>query len=112
MGLLNINDLERGMELAEDVSNPWGMVLLKAGTIIDEKKLKAFKAWGVTEASIKGEDQDDLDDPALAVIDEQTQERIEQELSYIFQKTDMGNPIVAEIYRLIKKRRLKSKIGE
>jgi len=46
MGLLNINDLERGMELAEDVSNPWGMVLLKAGTIIDEKKLKAFKAWG------------------------------------------------------------------
>lgn len=112
MGLLNINDLEIGMELAEQVSNFGGMVLLKAGANITETHLKAFKAWGITEANIKGVDQEDLDDPALAVIDEQTQERIEKELSYIFQKTDAENPIVEEIYRLVKKRRLKSKINE
>ena len=39
-------------------------------------------------------------------------DQIEKDLSYIFQKNDREDTIIAEIYRLVKKRRLRSRIGE
>ena len=106
MGTLNINEIEIGMELAEDVTNFNGIVLLKAGAIITEKHLMALKAWGITEANIEGVDESNFDEPALSAVDAETNAMIDQELAYIFQKNDMEDPVIAEIYRLMKKRRI------
>lgn len=104
MGTLNIDDIEIGMELAEDVTNFNGTILLKAGAIITEKYLMAFKVWGITEANIEGVEESNFDE--LFAVDAETNAMMDQELAYIFQKNDMEDSIIAEIYRLVKKRRI------
>lgn len=104
MGTLNINDIEIGMELAEDVTNFNGTILLKVGAIITEKHLMAFKVWGITEANIEGVEESKFDE--LFAVDAETNAMMDQELAYIFQKNDMEDPVIAEIYRLVKKRRI------
>lgn len=94
------------MELAADVLNPQGRSLLKAGSVLGEKHLMAFKAWGVTEADIKGSESGDSYNREIALVSETTLRQLEEELSFIFQKCDMENSIVAEIYRLVRKRSL------
>lgn len=106
MGLLDINDIGTGMELAEDVTNFNETILLKAGAIITEKHLMALRAWGITEVTIKGVDKSNLDEPALSAVDAETNARIDEELAYIFQKNNMGDPVIAEICRVVKKRRI------
>lgn len=106
MGILNIDDIEIGMELAEDVTNFNGTILLKVGTIITEKYLMAFKVWGITEANIEGVEESNFDEPDLSAVDAETNAMMDQELAYIFQKNDMEDPVIAEIYRLVKKRRI------
>lgn len=104
MGVLNINDIKEGMELAEDVVNLNGAILLKAGCTITEKHIQALKAWGIAEANISGVEKDNLGEPSLEAVDPEEIARIDQDLKYLFQKTDLENPIVAEIYRLVRKR--------
>ena len=104
MGVLNINDIGEGMELAEDIVNFNGRMLLKAGFIITERHLQALRAWGIAEANIQGVEEDSLDEGSLAAVDPEVIARIDQDLTYLFQKTDLENPIVAEIYRLVRKK--------
>jgi len=106
MGTLNINDIQIGMELAENVTNFNGTILLKAGAIITEKHLMALKAWGIREAKIEGIEESNMDEPALSAVDAEANAMIDHELAYIFQKNDMQNPVIAEIHRLVKKRKI------
>ena len=112
MGTLNINDLRIGMELAEDVTNFEGRILLKAGAILNEKHLIALNAWGITEAEIAGIDGNRLDEPAINTLDEETSAKIDHRLSYIFQKNNTKDPVIAEIYRLVKNRSIRRLIHE
>jgi len=64
----------------------------------------ALRAWGIAEANIQGVEEDSLDEPSLEAVDPEAIARIDQDLTYLFQKTDLENPIVAEIYRLVRKR--------
>lgn len=104
MGILNINDIKEGMELAEDIVNLNGMVVLKAGSIITERYIQALMAWGIAEANIRGVEKEGLGEPSLEAVDPEVIARIDKDLTYLFQKTDLENPIVAEIYRLVRKR--------
>jgi hypothetical protein len=107
MGELNINDIKEGMELAEDIVNFDGTILLKAGSIITERHLEALRMWGVTEGNIKGVERDSVNKSLLLSVDPEVVARIDQDLSDLFQKTDLNNPIISEIYRLVKERKLK-----
>jgi hypothetical protein len=104
MGVLNINDIGEGMELAEDIVNLNGRILLKAGFIITERHIQALRAWGIAEANIRGVERDNLDEPSLEAVDPEEIARIDQDLTYLFRKMDLENPIVAELYRLVRKR--------
>ena len=104
MVVLNINDIGEGMELAEDIFNLNGRILLKAGFIITQRHIQALRAWGIAEANIRGVERDNLDEPSLAAVDPEEIARIDQDLTYFFRKTDLENPIVAEIYRLVRRR--------
>ena len=104
MGVLNINDIGEGMELAEDIVNLNGRILFKAGCTITERHIQALRAWGIAEANIRGVERDNSDEPSLAAVDPEEIARIDQDLTYLFRKTDLENPIVAELYRLVRKR--------
>lgn len=112
MGTLNINNIRIGMELAEDLTNFEGRILLKAGAILNEKHLITLNTWGITEAEIVEVDENQLDEPALDALDEEISARIDHELSYLFQKNNMKDLVIAEIYRLVKNRRIRHLIHE
>lgn len=104
MAVLKTAQVAVGMELAEAVTNIRGAILFKAGTVLTRKHIKALKAWGITELDV----QDDNTAPAgpEQVQDSQTIEvltpntEIEEEVCFIFQKTDMEDPVIKEMCRL------------
>ncbi len=108
MGILNINDIQAGMVLEECVVNFQGTTLIDAGIALTEKHLMALKAWGVTEAKIVGISPTSLEEKGPDLIDEETKGLIERELANLFQKTNMEDPLIVEIYRLVKKRKIHS----
>ncbi|MGE4293941.1 MAG: HDOD domain-containing protein [Desulfovibrio sp.] len=58
MKAMNADDLAPGMILAADVHGPDGRVLLAADTLLEERHLRIFQAWGITEVRIQGNGND------------------------------------------------------
>mgnify|MGYP001036742730 CR=1 FL=1 len=56
--LLATKELKPGMVLGEDVKNFQGVLLLKNGTFLDEKKIKLLKTWGVDLVSVISQEND------------------------------------------------------
>ena len=63
-------------------------------------------------AEIVEVDENQLDEPALDALDEEISARIDHELSYLFQKNNIKDLVIAEIYRLVKNRRIRRLIHE
>lgn len=53
--LINVSEIERGMELTEPVKNRNGQVLLNSGVILEEKHKLILKTWGIKKVSVKSE---------------------------------------------------------
>lgn len=106
MGEVNINNLQEGMKLGADVVNFNGTVLLKAGAVITRRHLDAFQMWGITAADIIGVEDGEMMENVLETVDPRTAARIDTELAARFQKTNPDDPIIAELYRIVKLRRL------
>jgi len=58
MPMLNLDALEPGMVLAEDLTTPDGRMLLPKGAVLSEAHLRTCRVWGIPEAAIQGEDED------------------------------------------------------
>ncbi len=67
MQRVRIEQVAPGMQTTQDVSDPQGRVLLKAYTVLDERKLQALKAWGVDEIAIAADVQVPNDAPSSKV---------------------------------------------
>ncbi|ACS78563.1 HDOD domain-containing protein [Maridesulfovibrio salexigens] len=70
-----VGDLKVGMRLLEDVNGANGRFLLAADTVLEEKHLRIFNIWGVSEVEVlsgskTGEDNDEPDPRLLAIADE------------------------------------------
>ena len=59
MPKLNIDDIEPGMVLAEDLTTAEGRMLLPRGAVITEAHLRTCRVWGIAQAVIQGEEEDD-----------------------------------------------------
>ena len=68
MGLMYIDDIRPGMKLSQDIRDQNGRFLLGKGLTIQDKHLRIFKIWGVSQVSIQGageqEDNEGRDEPA------------------------------------------------
>ncbi len=106
MGILNINDLKEGMTLAADVKNKHGNIMIKQGMCLSEKHIMLLKAWGVPEAEVEGVDRNELDRQEMKTVSPEVIEAIEKELNEFFPPMD-GNEIMSEIYRIVKKLKVK-----
>jgi len=106
MGILNLNDLKEAMVLAADIKNKHGNILIKEGSTLTAKHILLMKAWGVTEAEVVGFDKDQVEKEEMHALSPEIIEAIEKELRAVFPPFD-NNPVMAEIYRIARKLRLR-----
>jgi hypothetical protein len=106
MGLLNTHDLKAGMVIAQDVTNQHGNVLLGKGSELSEKHIGILKAWGVTEIDVEGVDRAQVELEEVQGLPTEVVASIEEELQKLF--PDFGDdPLMQEIYRVVKKFKMK-----
>ena len=106
MGIVQVDDIEEGMTLAADVCTFNGSVMMKAGIVLTEKHIQGLRMWGVQSVNVEGVQQADIDAALLGDIDPSLDAAVRMELDILFQKTDMSNPVIQEIYRLVKMERI------
>jgi len=91
--------------LAQSAVNKHGAIILGEGNVLTEKYINSFKTWGVTEADIKDIDSDQLVKEEMEALPNDIVESIERELDELFPSpaTRGANPLMEEIYRIVKK---------
>jgi len=55
MPILNLDDIQPGMMLAEAVRNHQDQLLLEAGRQITAKSIRVFKSWGIRRVAVRSE---------------------------------------------------------
>lgn len=111
MGVLHINDLKEGMVLAEDVKNRHGDVLLPEGRPLTAKDILILKTWGITEADVEGIDRDKVEKSEMESLPPSVIASIEKEVSELFPEVN-NNPVMQEIYRIVRKSKLKQALSQ
>lgn len=61
MAMINIDDLEPGMMLAEDLRSPQGRLILGAGELLTQAHIRTCKAWGVLAADIANVSREEVE---------------------------------------------------
>ena len=85
MTTIKLKHIELGAILSDDAKDVNGRMLLSAGSEIQEKHLKIFKTWGVTEVSIVGDDHLEGDiEIDLFNVEPELLEQIEQDIANLF----------------------------
>lgn len=100
MGKVAVDNLEAGMVLANDVHDRSGRMLLGAGAELTQKHLMIFRTWGVLEADIAGQGDDDGAEPIPADVDPLELAAAEQALLPLFRHTNTSHPVIMELIRL------------
>lgn len=100
MGLVHIDSVVPGMTLASDLKTPEGRFLLPKGAVLKENIIKTCKAWGVRQAEIVGQDQEQLNEDRLARIDPEHLEKSWLLLSPLLRCADADHPAMGEIIRI------------
>jgi hypothetical protein len=55
MPILNLDEIQPGMTLAEAVRNHQDQLLLEAGRQITAKSIRVFKSWGIRRVAVRSE---------------------------------------------------------
>jgi len=97
VGLTQIDNLEVGMTLANDVHDRAGRLLLGAGVELSRKHLVVLRTWGVMEVDIVGGPDDDQGSHLPAEI---TQDQLDSAMAPLFSKSDTHHPVMRELFRL------------
>ena len=88
------------MSLADDVLNNSGRLLIAAPTTLDEKKIRILKSWGVSEVSIRKEDET----PSKTSIDNDLHGKTTIYIMNQFQCNDPDHKAVVEFKKLLMER--------
>jgi hypothetical protein len=71
MPIVNIEDIQPGMLLAEAVRNHQDQLLLDSGRRITEKSIRVFKSWGIRRIHVKPGSPLDASDEGAASTDQE-----------------------------------------
>ena len=101
-----LEHLASGMQLEKPVRNAGGVLLLQAGERLTAKHLEIFAAWGIREAEIVPEAGAEAAPGGApeAPLSEAEAARIAAEAAKRFRRTNLQEPVMAELHRLVKKR--------
>jgi len=100
MGVINLEDLQPGMVLAEDARHLNGRILLNSGTELTEKHIHIFKSWGLMEASIEGITKEEINAKSIEHISPEILKEAEEEIRRRFCHTELTHPFVADLFQL------------
>jgi len=101
MPKLTIDILEPGMILAEDLKTSEGRMLLPRGAMISETHIRTCRVWGIVEASIQGDEEDESDEPTtLEELDPQVLDACKILASQRFVLNPSDHPAVQEMAKL------------
>ena len=100
MSVLPLEQIRPGMMLNKDVQDLSGRLLLGREAEINQQHLRIFRAWGVTEADVRGAEQPqsglrsdcDLLPPDLRA-------EVMQQAGVLFMHTDISHPFMGELHR-------------
>jgi hypothetical protein len=101
MGIINLEDIQVNMVLSKDIKDRSGRILLAGGSKINEKHLKVFRMWGITEADIQGMEKDEIAANIVAQLDPFLFQEAEHTIRERFLSVNMENPFNKELFRLI-----------
>ena len=108
MAKVKIRDLQEGMILADDVLDQNGMLILSAGQNITDKHLRTFKAWGVTEANVEGDQERETEVCLTEKNAENVSAEVKKKVDELFRYTDKQHPAMAELMELCILRKMES----
>lgn len=96
--------LQEGMVVSSDVRNIDNMLLIPSGCKLTSRQIGILQAWGVTEIDVAsgggGEDTDQL-----TKLSPEALEQLSAEVRATFWKVDDADPVFAELFKLILRRR-------
>ena len=100
---IKIQQLKPGMSLSSDVKDRSGRTLLRAGATLEEKHLKVFMTWGITEvevvANAAAQHEASTDNP-LDNIPKRLLEEARKEADRLFMHTDLDHPAMKELHQI------------
>lgn len=100
MTATRIDSLKEGMEVSSDAKNDSGMVIITKGTVLTEKHLRAFKAWGVLEIEIKGAEEAEATILAWDDVDLETKNEISNAVDRLYIENDRNDPVIMELEKI------------
>lgn len=78
--IINVAEIEDGMELTEPIKNSYGQILLNSGLVLQEKHKLMLKVWGIKKVKIKSETIDAGD--VLISVPDQNLDKIKEILNW------------------------------
>jgi hypothetical protein len=111
MRKLRLEQLKSGMQLAQDVINFSGQVLLYKGNPLQPKDIKNFKAWGVVEIAVESSSLNSSNSLNNNQINTKLLLEAQNEISNLFQHSNLSHPVISELMRLSTLNKLKQKPG-
>lgn len=95
------------MTLKADVCDRSGRLLLPAGAELSGKHLKVFQTWGVSEADIVIDGDEDAEiTPSPATGDPEVIAAAQEEVERLFVHNDPGHPLIKELIRICVSRKV------
>ncbi|MBK1704022.1 hypothetical protein [Halochromatium glycolicum] len=97
-----LDQIQPGMVLEADLYDPNGLVLLRAGTLINERSIRALKCWGITEAPVSLSGAPDTATAAR----HRSHEALSEMLDNQFALSNREHPAVQALYEICLERAL------
>jgi hypothetical protein len=91
-----LDEIKPGMILGADVYDPNGLVLLRAGTTINERSIRALKCWGITEVPISACDAQPTDTAER----HRSHQALREMLDTHFALSNLEHPAMQALYEL------------
>lgn len=101
MPKLNIDALEPGMILADDLKTAEGRMLLPRGAMLTDAHIRTCRVWGIVEAAIQGDEEEESDHPTrLEDLDPEVRDACKILTTQRFVLNDSSHPAVKELAKL------------
>lgn len=104
MPRIKTESLQEGMVVSADVKNIDNMLLIPSGATLTARQIGILQAWGVFDIEVKsGGDAGNTD--AFDAMPTDSVERLAAEVRAGFWKADDSDPVFAELFKVILRRR-------
>lgn len=98
MTVMDIKQVKPGMALGQEIHKPSDKNMgFKAGTVLDQMQIDLIGVWGFKQLEIQPVEE--VEAKAEIPLDE-NQQLVAEQLQARFRHTDLGHPMMAELYRV------------